>query len=591
MTAPQPPTDEDIDAVADRFEADWKAGRRPSIEHYLRDYGDGDRAVLARELVCLDVIYRRMAGESADLSEYLPRFPELSRLPTGELSRLRQSIDRSAPPPRATPNRIGKYQVLDRLAEGGQAVAYRAYHPGLQQPVVLKHAKTAADPDLRDRLAREGSVLAELRHPNLVRVYDLEVADGRVVLVLENVPGRPLDEYAAAERPTPRQAAAIVAAAARGLGAAHRHGVSHLDVSPRNVLIQPDGTPTVIDFGLARHAGWQSSDDPAALGGTLGYLSPEQAAGRADQLGPRTDVFGLGGVLYHLLTGRPLYPWEGAAATLEKARARRIDEAPLFAPAVPRRLREVGLKALAADPADRYANGEALAEALEAFLAPPRWRGLLRYAGFFAGLFLLALLGGWVAGRLRQPPDLPASPPATALQVEVWREESAYRPLVQALPVRSGEEVRVRVRVPGGTHVALYLVNGRGALARLSHYPAADADREEVYPAPGKTSVLEGPAGTEFVLACGRTDGPVRDEDIHRLWDASGGAWPGLSERVAVRVTTDGVEWDGERPRDLGATRDRPEPAELVRRRLEEFRLRLRAAGVTSCEGIAFGHK
>ena len=565
------PFEDDIDRVVCQFEDEWKAGRRPDVEVYVAAGAGLPPGQLRRELVLTDIQYRRKGGEgTAGAADY----PALSPADRGWVE------GKAGPPP---PTAIGRYVVLDRLAQGGQAMTYRAYHPGLRREVVLKVADAPAAAGADPLLAQEGRILAELRHPNLVPVFDLELHDGRVVLALEPVAGRTAAEWAAAERPDPRRAAAVVAGAARGLGAAHRHGVSHLDVTPRNVLVQADGTPRVIDFGLARHAGWLAPPAAGGSGGTPAYLSPEQANLRGDRLGPRTDVFGLGGLLYFLLTGQPLYPG-GFSDALTAARTAAFDPAPLAAAGVPPRLRAVCRKALALDPDDRYPNGDAVAAALATALRP-RWRQPLRAGLAGAGLFAVAVVAGWLIGR---PRPVPLPPLELGVEVEVQRAE-VLRPLADALPVRAGEKLRVRVRVPKETAVGLYSVNATQLVVPLAHYPAGE-EREEFFPPQSKLSVLGGPAGNDLLLAVGRAGGPVDDAEVARLW-AGSPAWVPLPDDVAMRVRGDRVEWATGRPRDVTEVVADDSPAEQVRQRLDGFRGRLRAAGLGRCDGVAFGHR
>ena len=170
----------------------------------------------------------------------------------------------------------------------------------------------------------------------------------------------------------------------------------------------------------------------------------------------------------------------------------------------------------------------------------------------------------------------------------VWRKDFSYLPVIQALPIQAGDELQIRTRVPKGTFMTLYLINGRGQLSPLVQYAPSDAEREEVYPAEGRTSRLEGPPGTESVLAVGRRGGSVSDAEVLRLWEM-GGDWPPLPVATVVLVEPDRVKLGGDILRDLGETRDRPEPAEQVRRRLEGLRSRLRAIGLI-CDEMAFGH-
>jgi serine/threonine protein kinase len=198
--------------------------------------------------------------------------------------------------------------VIAPLDAGGQGLVYRGLHPTLGRDVVIKLSRAAGGPADRDRLQEEGRILADLEHPNLARVYDLDVHDGRAFLVMEYVRGPHLEQFARQRPPSPRQAAALVAPVAQALAAAHRRGVVHRDVKPKNILIDEAGRPRLIDFGLARleDAWHQAPSEEGEVAGTLAYMPPEQARDAAE-VGPRSDVFSLGGVLYFLLTGKPLY--------------------------------------------------------------------------------------------------------------------------------------------------------------------------------------------------------------------------------------------------------------------------------------------
>src|SRR5262249_19123518 len=161
----------------------------------------------------------------------------------------------------------------------------------------------------REQIIREGRILASLTpHANLVRVYDLGFHEGRPFLVLEYISGRTLQQCGQDERLTPARAATLVAMLARGVDSAHKQGVIHQDINPRNAILDGLGEARLIDFGLAwfRPAWDESSAEARPDAGTPRYLSPEQADPGIGPVDVRTDVFGLGGVLYYLLTGRPL---------------------------------------------------------------------------------------------------------------------------------------------------------------------------------------------------------------------------------------------------------------------------------------------
>jgi hypothetical protein len=298
------------------------------------------------------------------------------------------------------PRSIGKYIVVEPLDEGGQGQVFRVVHPGLGKDLVLKLSRrpVAIAADERDRIVAEGRLLAGLDHPNLVRVVDLDFHRGRPFLVMDYVPGRHLELFAAQERITPGRAAAIVAELARVVGVVHRKGIVHLDIKPRNVLIDESGRPRLIDFGMARlrHA-W--ADGPGGpTGGTLAYMAPEQARGEADRIGPAADVFALGGVLYFLLTGRPPFTGKDSREVWDRARRGDLEPEALRQAGVLRRLERICLSALEADPQKRIVSADRLALELERYSRLPR-RAVLSV------LAAVPLLGAglWFGRRPRAP--------------------------------------------------------------------------------------------------------------------------------------------------------------------------------------------
>ena len=212
--------------------------------------------------------------------------------------------------PAERPGAIGRYLVVETLGSGSQGQVYRVIHPGLGQVMVLKLGRRPVSGDERVSLVKEGRLLKDLEHINLVKVYDLDFHNEQPFLVMEYVHGRNFEDYARDEPVTPRRAAELVAKLAEALALVHRRDVIHRDIKPRNILIDEAGEPRLIDFGLARlrHA-WSDRPDPT-WGGTLAYMAPEQARLEHDRIGPRSDVFGLGAVLYYLLTGQPPFVGE-----------------------------------------------------------------------------------------------------------------------------------------------------------------------------------------------------------------------------------------------------------------------------------------
>ncbi len=265
------------------------------------------------------------------------------------------------------PAAIGKYFVIGRFPRTGQAEVFRVVHPGLGKDLVLKLALEPVESDGRSEIIEEGKILAGLDHPFLVRIYDLDFDEDRPYLVMEYIRGRSLDQKAADGRMRPRLAADLLAKVAGAAEYAHRHGIVHRDIKPQNILVDESDQPRLIDFGMAslRHA---YADDPGRPGGTFAYMAPEQARVESPEeqqkVGPRSDVFALGAVLYHLLTGGA--PFQGANWRESMSRARRcdFDRAALGDAGVPRALRRICLRAMANDPAERYPSAEGFEKAL-----------------------------------------------------------------------------------------------------------------------------------------------------------------------------------------------------------------------------------
>src|SRR5262249_19916230 len=202
-----------------------------------------------------------------------------------------------------------------------------------------------AGPQERERFLREAEALAGLRHPNVVQVYDAGELDGRPYFTMELVEGGSLAQKIA-DTPQPvRPSAALLATVAEAVHAAHQNGIVHRDLKPANILLTADGTPKVSDFGLVRRL--EGGGELTLSGvpvGTPSYMAPEQARGDKGALGPATDVYALGAVLYELLTGRPPFRAEMAQATLQQVLADEPVPPTRLNPGVPRDLETICLK-------------------------------------------------------------------------------------------------------------------------------------------------------------------------------------------------------------------------------------------------------
>jgi serine/threonine-protein kinase len=277
----------------------------------------------------------------------------------------------SGPPAGAALPQVPGYEVQGELGRGGMGIVYLAWHTRLNRPVALKMllAGAYAEPADRERLQREAQAVAALSHPNIVQVYDVGEVDGRPYFTMELVEGGDLAGHINGVPQPARRAAALVAALADAVHGAHQGGIVHRDLKPGNILLTRDGTPKVTDFGLAKHlagnGGLTLSGVPV---GTPSYMAPEQARGEKKAMGPATDVYALGAILYELLTGRPPFHAESPTATLQQV----VTDDPVtparLNPQVPRDLTTICLKCLSKQPQRRYASAAALAEDLRRFL-------------------------------------------------------------------------------------------------------------------------------------------------------------------------------------------------------------------------------
>lgn len=328
--------------------------------------------------------------------------------------------------------RFGKFVVLGEVGRGGTGVVHRAWQHDLRREVALK-VVSGLHPELRERFLREARVGAGLAHPAILPVYETGESDASLWLAMPLVKGRPLDECGL----DVMEAARAVAAAARGVQAAHDAGVIHRDLKPRNIMREDGGAVRVMDFGLAltREDATRISVTGQVLG-TPAYMAPEQAAGGAADA--RTDVYGLGATLYRLLAGRAPYEVATLQAFLSEIASR--DPAPpsRFA-AIPPPLETVVLKAMDRDPARRYGSAAALADDLDRFargepvlarpasLADRGWRMLRRRRPWVAaGAACLALAAaGLAAGRYSRKADDRPAVPAESAESRIARAEAA----------------------------------------------------------------------------------------------------------------------------------------------------------------------
>jgi serine/threonine-protein kinase len=330
--------------------------------------------------------------------------------------------------PEASARRYGRAPVLDGyelkrpIGAGGMGVVYEAVQTRAGRVVAVKLVRSLGlfDEAQRTRFDTEAKALARAPHPNIVPVYEVGEQDGTPFFSMEFAPGGSLsDRVRNGKRLPPAEAAGLIAAVAMGVEGAHKAGVLHRDLKPSNILIAADGTPKVADFGLAKLL--DRDDGPTHTGavvGTPSYMAPEQVQPRFGPVGPRTDVYGLGATLYHLLTGQP--PFKAGETPLQTANQVATEDPPgvrAMFPDIDPVLDAIVRTAMEKQPADRYDSAAALADDLELWAAgkspkvPPinavrrvrRWVRRHRWKVAASGLVVLVTATAAVAVRESDP--------------------------------------------------------------------------------------------------------------------------------------------------------------------------------------------
>ncbi len=270
-----------------------------------------------------------------------------------------------------SPKVIDRYEVRELLGSGSYGSVYRAYDPRLGREVALKLLRTemTASPQTVERFLREAKAAAKLDHPHIVPVYDAGCAGDVYFIASAFIKGGTLASSIPEAGVQPRRAAELAAQLASALGYAHRQGVVHRDVKPANILLDEHGSLRLMDFGLA---GWTREEctrltQQGAVMGTPAYMAPEQASGDTAQIGPASDLYSAGVVLYEMLTGVRPFGGDNAASMMYQIIHTEATPPSQRRPGLDAALEAICLKAMARKPADRYADGEAMAAALRAW--------------------------------------------------------------------------------------------------------------------------------------------------------------------------------------------------------------------------------
>jgi len=309
---------------------------------------------------------------------------------------------------------FGGYELLELIGEGGMGVVYRARQTGLDREVAVKllAAGPWASTEFIERFRREAQNAARMQHPNIVAIYEVGDAEELQFFSMRLVRGDSLAAVLRRDGKMPAlRAAQLLRTIAEAVDYAHRLGVLHLDLKPANVLLDETGTPHVADFGLARRLDQGLAADNNEVSGTPSYMAPEQATAGSQKITQATDIWGLGAVLYELVTGEPPFLASTAHGTLRLVVEGMLRNPRRYTPNLPLDLEAIILKCMSRDVARRYASGRALAEDLTRFIegravsARPlnglqrtaRWTRREPKLATTALLALLALLAGLAA--------------------------------------------------------------------------------------------------------------------------------------------------------------------------------------------------
>src|SRR6266498_4102515 len=325
---------------------------------------------------------------------------------------------------------FGDYELLEQIGRGGQGVVFRARQKSLNRIVALKViglGNWATEAHLK-RFRLEAEAAARLEHPGIVPIHEVGERDGSCYFSMKFVEGGQLDTVVRREAMPPRRAAELIAKLARTVSYAHEHGILHRDIKPGNILLDEKGEPHLTDFGLARLVETESTvTRTLEVLGTPSYMAPEQAVGNNAAVGSATDVYGLGAVLYQLLTGQPPFAGGTTYETIKLLLDMEPRQPRLLNPKIDRDLGTICLKCLEKDPKRRYSSALTLAEDLERWLKHEpiqarrigpftrgkKWMRRNRARALLtASLVALAAASGWIVWKsefIRQP--VTTSPP------------------------------------------------------------------------------------------------------------------------------------------------------------------------------------
>ena len=371
---------DEIDEICTRFERAWQEESSPRVEDFWT-VRDGEKGLLLfRELVNIE-LERRKQTELLFVEEFVQRFPEHEQWLVG-LSEFQVSTNAHTPVTSQSGKRPAKlspviklpgYEFLEFLGSGGMGTVYKARQKSLGRLVALKVLREDAreKPDRQLRFRAEAEAIAQLHHPNIVRIYEVGEHEGIPYLALEYIDGETLAtllEHSPMSVPDATRTCKILGQA---ISAAHSRGIIHRDLKPSNVLMETtkksNFIPRITDFGLAKRLDQQGLTQTGDVLGTPSYMAPEQAQGQSGTVSSSVDIYALGVILYEMLTGRPPFRGPTPIDTIRQAVSEEPVPPSLLTSRIPRDLETICLQCLKKEPNRRYLSAQALVDDLERF--------------------------------------------------------------------------------------------------------------------------------------------------------------------------------------------------------------------------------
>ncbi len=492
---PNPSPQQTADLVYCEFLLSRDSGQDVTSEQFLQRYPDAAEQ-LARQFTIDDAL--------SDVIDYGNDDEETNH--DSDPNSQETLLEQSAPPEflpeplaSASHTKIGRYVVVNELKHGAQAEVYRAYDPALRRDVVIKIEARQDSASHRLFSDSEAIITANLNHPNIAPALDAGDHQGRRFSVSRYIRGRTFDQWVSSSKPQPQVVAALLAKIARGLASAHEHGTLHLDVKPRNIVVDENQEPYLIDFGLSvvANAHQQDNIEEGVIRGTLQFMSPEQLLGDAERIGPCSDIFGLGATLFMGWVGRAPYdPPETRDDLLPIKRCQWRAEL-LDAAGFPEEMKAVVSRALAADPADRYQSCSEIATDLER-IATSHHTGssanqaeshrLTKFLPWAMAASIVVLLGaGLWAFRPESDPNIaPVVKSETEsnrpLEISVGIEGDRFVDLAMRVPLRSGDKLRLQGYIPAEKAAVLSSFAPDGTVQNIARFDRQAAGREFHHP-------------------------------------------------------------------------------------------------------------